>query len=167
MTLLRQAGLTLFQQLKFPPLYSFALFAGAGFLAFAFYSIWETTTFIQTAIAVPGRVVGLEQDRTGGSHSGRDDGGYITVFTFSDASGATHTGRTSLAQKPATHDVGEAVIVLYQPESPKTARIRSFQTLWLEPTIFGVTGLICTGIGASAFVTARKTRRTTHHEIAA
>jgi hypothetical protein len=129
-------------------------FVGVGLLVGAAYQFFGVRSFVRTAISVPGRVVDLEYQSGLG---GRSSGGFKTVFTFSDASGVTHTGRTSSAQNPATHDIGEEVVVLYRSGSVKDARIRSFRTLWILPTFLGVFGAAFSVIGALAYVSARRT----------
>ena len=84
-------------------------------------------------------------------------GGYVTVFAFTDGSGQAHTVRTKSAQNPPTHQIGAAVEVLFQPESPEDANIRSFQTLWLIPSILAGFGFGFAGIGGYAFAVGRKT----------
>lgn len=126
---------------------------GLGLVVVAAVQFFQTRAFIRTAIVADGRVVNIEsQDFSGG----RFRGGYITVFTFSDATGQTHTGRTPGPSKPSTHKVGDDVIVLYPPGSPESARIRSFRTLWIIPTFLGSIGLAVSIICPIAFVSARR-----------
>src|SRR4051794_851533 len=82
---------------------------GVGILGVSAFQFFEVRVFISSAQTVAGRVVDLEYRSSSGRHSG---GGYVTVFTFSDASGVTHTARTSSAQDPATHQIGDKVVVL-------------------------------------------------------
>ncbi|MEW6306353.1 MAG: DUF3592 domain-containing protein [Verrucomicrobiota bacterium] len=58
---------------------------------------------------------------------------------------------------PASHQIGDEVVVLFHPESIGDARIRSFRTLWLLPTILGCFGLAFSSAGAFVFVAARRT----------
>ena len=123
---------------------------GAGMFQFI-----RVRTFVRTSVTAAGRVVDLEYRSSG---SGKNHvGGYVTVFTFADDSGQTHTARTSSAQNPAMHQVANEVVVLYQPGSPAEARIRGFQTLWFVPTILAGFGFAFSGVGTLAFVAARKT----------
>jgi hypothetical protein len=124
---------------------------GVSLLAASAFLAWETSTFIRTSKTVPGRVVDLEW-RKGSSGTG----GYRTVFTFTDGSGQAHTVRTKTAHNPPTHRIGAAVEVLFQPTYPEDARIRSFQTLWLIPAALAGAGVGFAGVGACAFVVARR-----------
>ena len=74
-----------------------------------------------------------------------------------DASDHAHTVRTSWAQHPQPYNVGDRIVVLYPLDSPDDARIRSFSSLWLLPTILGAIGFVFPAIGLFAFISARKT----------
>ena len=82
---------------------------------------------------------------------------YYTIFTFADNTGRTYTNRTNSAEYPAPFIVGDKITVLYQPDSPQSARIKSFRALWIIPTfLFGFSfGFM--GIGTLAFIAARNT----------
>lgn len=130
-----------------------ALFlVGVGFLGVGIFQWLEVRAFVRVAHTVPGQVMDLESNR--GSK-----GGFVTIFTFADASGQTHTARTAFAQSPATHQVGDEVVVLYPPGDPEAARIRAFRTLWLVPTILGGIGFTFSSMGAFGFVTVRRNYR--------
>jgi hypothetical protein len=125
---------------------------GVGLLVASGFLVWQTSTFIRTSKSVPGRVVDLEWCK-GSSGAG----GYRTVFTFTDGFGQAHTVRTESVQNPPTHRIGAAVEVLFQPASAEKAKIRSFKTLWLIPTVLAGFGVGFAGIGGCAFVAARRT----------
>lgn len=127
---------------------------GIGCLSAAAYHFFEVSAFVRTAKTATGRVVDLEYHR-----GGRAGGVYVTVFTFADTAGVTHTARTS----SPTHHLGDEVVVLYQPASPETARIRAFW-IWSLPTILSGFGLAFSIVGVFVFVAARRTYRTTHDE---
>jgi len=115
---------------------------GFGFLALAIILLslagWfglQTRTYLQTAASTTGTVVELRESRS-------SEGGsvYTTVFEFEDASGVTHTVASRWASSPASHAVGEAVTVRYDPASPAKARLEGLSN-WIVPFIFGVTSL--------------------------
>jgi hypothetical protein len=126
---------------------------GVGFLAAFVYNFCQTREFVRTAKHAPGRVVDLEPRR--GSSGGHDL--YVTVFKFADDSGQGHTVRTSFAQYPPSHKVGDSIMVLYLPGNADDARIQSFTTLWFFTTLFGAMGAGSATVGAFAVVMARKT----------
>jgi hypothetical protein len=127
---------------------------GVGLLACAAFLVSRTATFIHTATATSGCVVGLEW-RNGAGRSG----GYVTVFTFSDNSGQKHTVRSSGALNPAPFPVGAVVTVLFQPAAPEDARIQSFRMLWFVPMVVSILGCAFAGIGAFLFLVNRKADR--------
>lgn len=117
--------------------------------------LWlRTRTFIRESVSASGRVVELEY---GEGLGGRSGGGHITVFTFVDAAGQSHTNRAGAAQSPPTHQVGDTVTVLYAPNDPAVARIQGFRTLWVVHTFLGGFGFAFTGIGLVAWFAVRKT----------
>ena len=126
---------------------------GLGLLIASAFLTWQTSNFIRTSKTAPGRVVDLEWCSGSSGHGG----GYRTVFSFTDSYGQAHTVRTKSWQNPPTHRIGAAVEVLFQPMVPEEASIRSFQTLWLIPTVLAGLGVAFAGIGGGAFVAARKT----------
>lgn len=134
----------------------FFFLIGVGLLAITAISLWQTQHFIRTSARASGRVADLEY-HAGPAGRGGGRGGFVTVFTFADSSGQAHTARTSDWQNPPTHQIGDAVTVLYQPTNPEAAKIESFSTLWILPTFLGFFGLAFTIIGAVAFVAGRRT----------
>ncbi len=133
----------------------FFIVIGTGVAVFGVFQFFDVRAFVRNAQTAPGRVVNLESYET----RGRRGSGtmYAPVITFMDASGQTHTVRTASGhQSPPSHQVGDEILVLYQPGSPKTARIRSFKTLWLLPGFLTCFGLAFGGIGTAALFAARK-----------
>jgi hypothetical protein len=129
---------------------------GVGLLAAAGFFIWQTCTFIRDSKVATGRVVKLEwRDGLSGRHG--SGGGYVAVFTFTDGSGQTRTVRAKSGRNPPRHEVGAVVVVLFPPEDPDQARIRSFDTLWLVPTVLFCFGLGFSVVGGYGFLAARRT----------
>jgi hypothetical protein len=135
---------------------------GVGFLCAAAFHFFDVLAFVRTAQTASGRVVDLEYRSRGAGKT--HSSGNALVFTYSDASGQFHTIHDASAQNPATHNVGDEVVVLYQLESPEGARIRGFRTLWIVPTILGSFGLGFSSIGGYGFLVARKTLRRASNE---
>jgi hypothetical protein len=126
---------------------------GIGLLVAGTVITLQTRSFIASAIATDGKVVGLEPSNSGT----RNKTTYFTVFAFKDAAGQTHTIRTTSSQNPPPFQVGSEITVLYPVGLPESARIKSFSTLWLIPTFFFVIGFGLAGIGALPLHAARKT----------
>lgn len=137
---------------------------GVGLVAASAFLARQTWTFMRILKSAPGRVVDLEWWDGRGGLRGSSGGGYVTVFTFTDGFGQAHTVRTKSAQNPPTHQVGAVVEVLFPPACPEDARIRSFSTLWLVPTLLLGFGVAFTGGGGYGFVMARKTYGDLLHE---
>jgi hypothetical protein len=45
-----------------------------------------------------------------------------------------------VGSSPPAYEVGERVTILYDPTSPKEAKINSFGELWLWPLLLGILG---------------------------
>jgi hypothetical protein len=124
-------------------------------MAISGFLVLQTRSFIRSSKVARGQVIDLEpHHRAGGRRLG--GGGYVTVFTFTDAVGQSHTARTDGAQNPPTHQIGDSVEVLYQAGRPESARIRSFQTLWLLPILLGGPGIFFAAIGGGGLVAGNK-----------
>lgn len=123
---------------------------GFGLLAAAAYITMRTCSFVADSVTVHGRIVDLVQD------SGPRASGFHTVFSFADTNGHPHTVTTSFATDPPTHQIGNEVKVLFPVEHPESARIDSFSTLWLLPSIFYGFGSVFTVMGMGAYYTGRK-----------
>jgi hypothetical protein len=61
----------------------------------------------------------------------------------------------SEASNPPAFHVGETVNVLYLESNPYDARIDSFISLWLAPTIFGGIGTILLALGTAMILRSR------------
>ncbi len=95
------------------------LLAVAGFLTV------RTASFLARASSAPGVVIELRETRD-------SDGGtlYRPVVRFAPRSGGDLTIESSMGTAPPAFSVGERVEVLYAPDNPRDARIRSFGSLW-------------------------------------
>jgi hypothetical protein len=128
------------------------IIVGVGCLIAGAILGFRTNAFITSSKTTSGNVVRMDPDNdTHGAST------YHTVFAFTDDSGVPHTVRTSYSQRPQPYQIGDQVTVLYQSASPESARIRSFSSLWLAPTILGAIGVIFPVVAVFAFSAARKT----------
>ena len=90
----------------------------------------------------------VTDDLPAGLYKGRPQ--FIAQFTFEDQNKVSHLVVDSNA-KPRPVQVGEAVSVLYDPESPDRALIDNFEGRWLFSgfmTLFGAAMLFYSGGGA-------------------
>jgi hypothetical protein len=69
---------------------------------------------------------------------------YVPVVEFVSKDGRHHTARMTEGSSVPSHEVGDEITVLYDPEHPLDARIQSFGSsalMWVLPGIAGILGL--------------------------
>jgi hypothetical protein len=69
---------------------------------------------------------------------------YFPVVEYISADGRPHTVHMTEGSSAPSHEVGDEVTVLYDPEHPLEARIQSFGSnalMWILPGITGLLGL--------------------------
>jgi hypothetical protein len=69
---------------------------------------------------------------------------YYPVIEYRSADGRRHSMQLIEGSSPASYEVGEDVTVLYDPEHPLDARIKSFSSsmlMWVLPGITGILGV--------------------------
>jgi hypothetical protein len=69
---------------------------------------------------------------------------YYPVVEFVAADGRPHTAHMTEGSSVPSHEVGDEVTVLYDPEHPLEARIKSlgsYALMWILPGITGILGL--------------------------
>jgi len=96
--------------------------------------------FVRTASQAGGQVVQLQKDES-------DPSSFHTVFTFRDSRGAEHTVKSALASSPPEYKLGDAVVVLYDINSPAQAKIRNFFSIWGLAFIAALLGLVALPTG--------------------
>jgi hypothetical protein len=101
-----------------------------------FYS--STSALLEKAITAQGTVIELRESRRGSSNRRT----YKSIFEFTDNNGKLHTIVPSVAANPPSHEIGEKVEVLYDPNEPQNARINSFLSLWFVPLCCAVLSLV-------------------------
>ena len=109
----------------------------------------STFRFVRAASLANGTIQKMDLAGRTGHHV------YRPTVVFTDKLGQLHTF-TASGSDPPGFKVGEQVRVAYDPNDPSIARIVAFQTLWLEPTIFGALGTVFVVMGSVATWQARK-----------
>ena len=102
----------------------------AGFCLWGVYAGYVSWQLEQNGITTTGIVTSLEESSDG-------DGGccvYSPVIEF-EANGQTYSFESGNASSPPAYDVGEQVVVLYDPTDPDTAQINKWTERWLMPVI--------------------------------
>jgi hypothetical protein len=130
--------------------YTFAIIGLFLLIGCIVFSI-TTKQFIDKAIVATGTVVSMEMSTSG---SGPDT--YRPVVTFQTVNSETIQFTSSSGSSPASYRVGQGVEVIYDPESPDNAKIKSFQSLWLGSMIFGVLGIMFSSFGFGMILHGKK-----------
>jgi len=95
-------------------------------------SIWYAISsygFYNNGVEVEATVVRLEE-----SHSADTGTTYSPVYRYT-VDGKQYEYESVNSSSPPSHEVGEVVILLYEPDNPGRARVNSFWELWLLPII--------------------------------
>jgi hypothetical protein len=125
------------------------LACGIGLLIGGFVSVARTRAFIAKAVETTGEVVELEEEPA--TEPG-EPLTYRPVVSFVLDSKQRVRFKSMVHSNPPAYDVGESVSVLYEPNRPHEARIRSFTSLWLLALILIGLGLIFSVLGAGLLV---------------
>jgi hypothetical protein len=118
-------------------------------LLIAFVSSARAILKMNQEESAPGRVVEIigrreyvnEQDRVVQDY-------YFPVVEYVSKDGRRHTVHMTEGSSAPSHEVGDEVTVLYNPERPLEARIKSFGSdalMWVLPGITGIVGLAFLG----------------------
>lgn len=118
-------------------------------LLIAFVSSASAILKMNREESAPGRVVEIierreyvnEQDRVVQDY-------YFPVVEFVSADGRSHTVHMTEGRSAPSHEVGDEVTVLYDPEHPLDARIKTFGSsalMWVLPGITGILGVAFLG----------------------
>ncbi len=108
----------------------------------------RTQRFVERAASAEGTVTELVRSRSSSSSSPT----YRSVVRFTAANGEPIEFESTFGSNPPSHRTGDRVTVLYDPDLPQRARIRSFGSLWFLPLIFGGLGGVLTIVGGSLLV---------------
>lgn len=136
-----------------PPRIFFAIFllVGLGLLGGSIYLTFDTRRALAEGTRVEGEVIELLRSR--------DSDGDVTYrphVRFTTLAGDTLEFTSTMGSNPAAFDVGERVVVIYNPASPRDARIDSFFQLWFAPLLLGGMGIVFTAVGCLAFQAGRR-----------
>jgi len=111
-------------------------------LGVAGYWYAKTDSFLEKAVKTEATVVDVEERKS-------DDGTrYYPVFSFVDEGGNEHKIYSTMGSYPPAYELGETVLIFYDPQNPEKTKLDSFVSLWLGPVILGVLGFIPVFIGA-------------------
>lgn len=131
----------------------FSIFLGVGaiMLAIGVYVGLHTRQFISRAETAPGVVIanvwGTSSRTANPKVRFRTRNGQDIVFV------------SSVGSSPPSYRENEAVTVLYDPDNPDHASIRSFLYLWFLPTLLLGMGVIFSSIGIIPMALQRRTRQ--------
>ncbi len=113
------------------------LVSAFGLLALGGSCCSRAVHFKKTAVQAQGAVVELKEGSSGGSNSHPV---YYPIIRYADTAMQEHTLYSGTGSFPPEYAVGDRVSVLYDPASPKEAKVNSFTDLWLLPLILGIIG---------------------------
>ncbi len=116
----------------FHMLIALMFFCGSGIFAYKNY------TFLKDAVKTEGKVVEYKTVKTK-SRSNRDT--YAPVFTFKDRIGKEHKVVSSYSSADLLGEVGDKILIRYDPEKPERAKIDIFVNFWGISLILGGFGL--------------------------
>ncbi len=109
---------------------------GAIFLAVAVGVGITTVRFVSDAKRADGVVIDLVW------HSSGKGGSTAAPVVQYEVDGKPYQFKSRTSSKPPAYDIGEKVVVLYDPETPSEARLDGFWELYMLPLIFGFFGLL-------------------------
>jgi hypothetical protein len=128
------------------------IFFGTGFLWIAFGAFFfiDAKFFTSGSYRATGNVVELKKVRHYSTSTSKSISGYKTVYypviRYQTEDGKTIIFTSSSGNYPSPYKNGDRVEILYDPENPQKARIKSFSSMWLAP-------VLCFGIGGIMFFT--------------
>lgn len=124
---------------------------GCGAVAGAVYFLVANTVFWLRAESTTGTVVGSERMEGIRKHSGdlmhRVDPARAAVVEFVTAAGDTVVFVSDVGSATNPYATDEEVVVLYKPDDPENAKIRSFSSLYLGPVLLVVMGAVLGLVG--------------------
>lgn len=129
---------------------------GLCFLAAGTCTFLQTRSFVASSLITRGRVIGQQPMNDLGHQPMNDsDSCCYSVFSFNDSAGQSHQGMTSIGSYPPAYQVGTEIAVLYPHDHPELARIGSFKSLWLLPTLLCGFGFFSAVMGTLGFRASR------------
>ena len=114
-------------------------------LLIAFVSSASAILKLNSEESAPGRVVEIIERREYVNEQDRVvDEYYYPVVEYISGDGRSHSVQMTEGSSAPSHEVGDEVTVLYNPDRPLEARIKSFGSsalMWILPGITGILGL--------------------------
>jgi hypothetical protein len=139
------------QKRSFLPLLIVGLL-GLPFLALGLYQTAGTAAFVLHAERAEARFAGAVS-RVGGNHGGTF---LYPAFEFITRSGQSVRFTSSSGSTDQPYADGERVSVLYDPDHPEHARLGSFSTVWLIPTVLDAIGIFLTSLAIFLWFVLRR-----------
>jgi hypothetical protein len=121
------------------------LLCGIGLLIGGFVSVGRTRAFLRKAIETSGEVVDLLEEPP---YESGESPTYRPVVSYVLPSSRRIRFQSMVHSNPPEYAIGESVAILYEPDRPHEARIRSFTSLWLLGIILVGLGMIFSALGA-------------------
>jgi|HubBroStandDraft_6_1064221.scaffolds.fasta_scaffold113456_1 hypothetical protein len=112
----------------------------------------HTRRFVATAVSVSGMVTENIWRLSPSSRRDTSSSVFYPRIRFRTDDGQDITTITNTGSYPPAHHINEAVTILYDPQQPYHAVIRSFAELWMLPLVFSGLGLLFLSIGAGPIV---------------
>jgi hypothetical protein len=103
--------------------------------------------FVAVAARAPGVVIDLVWQTSTDSEGSQATAAHPKV-RFLTRSGREQVFTSATGSSPAQFRVDQPVTVLYDPENPAYAYIRSFQSLWAGPIVICAAGALFLSVGA-------------------
>lgn len=94
--------------------------------------------------SAPGVVVEMVQRRHVDEQTGNVDINYFPVVSFTAQDGKLRTIELTEGGNPPPYEAGDEVTILYEPDNPSDARIKSagsFALMWILPGVTGTVGV--------------------------
>jgi hypothetical protein len=128
-----------------------SVFTGIGILMLAIAVLSSAANILKVnrEESAPGRVVEMIERPNYDEEGNRIGEYYLPVVEFVSKDGKYHNVPLSEGSYPPAYEVGEDVTILYEPDTPTDARIRSGGStalMWILPGITGTLGLAFIGI---------------------
>ncbi|SFJ25964.1 DUF3592 domain-containing protein [Bradyrhizobium sp. Gha] len=139
---------------KLPIVLFFSLFlAGLTLLGLGVLDLGRTIAFLAGAEQTEARFAGAIA-RGGGNHGGTF---FYPTFQFATRDGRAMTFTSPSGSTAQPYVDGERIRIAYDPQRPEDARLLSFLTLWIAPTLLCAAGLLLSG--GAVLVRAALTRQ--------
>ena len=133
----------------------FMLLIALPFFCIGGWELWEVWQNNQTFDTAEGEVIHNKLITTQDPEDfTRESSTYHPVITFYTASGEKKTFTAGGGAYPAKYEIGDKVTILYDPDNPSDAEIKSWE-MWFPPTLFMVIGILPFLIGGGIMLGIR------------